>query len=226
MSQPTGEISFVEAQSGGSVGSDSVSTSGSLAGISGDLYLAAISFKPDVEVSNVTGLGLNWTQVWAQCSGRHATGVAIWMALGVPSGSGPVTAFLSSTPSSAVIAVARYSGVDVLNPIGNVISGNTNGLGGACSDGIDSNNYSFGITTTTNYAMVFGAVAYRAKLHTPGAGYNEVIQDYSGTGGGTSSVTMVSQSIPLAGNVIVDGSFHRDVDWAVVALEINPGADE
>ena len=90
---PSGPVTFEEVQSGGSTSASSVSTTGSLTGVSGDLYLAAISTKPNVTVSDVSGLGLNWIPVRAQCSGRNQTGVAMWMAQGTPNGDGPVTAF-------------------------------------------------------------------------------------------------------------------------------------
>jgi uncharacterized protein YjiK len=54
---PPPGITFHEIQSGGSTSSSSVTTSGSLMGVSNHLYLAAISSKPDVAVNAVSGLG-------------------------------------------------------------------------------------------------------------------------------------------------------------------------
>jgi hypothetical protein len=47
----------------------------------------------------------------------------VWMAQGTSSGDGAVTATFASAPSTAVIAVSRYSGIDAANPVGNVIAG-------------------------------------------------------------------------------------------------------
>jgi len=218
-----GQIVFEEIQTGGSSSSTTVTTSTSLTGVSGHLYLAAIAKKANVAVTSVSGLGLSWTLVRAQCAGRNQTGVEVWMAQGTPSGSGTVTATLASAPGNAVIAVSRYSGVDPASPIGNIISGNTLGASGACSGGTDNNSYSFNLTTTVNGAFVYGAAAMRDKLHTPGAGYTERAEIAQGaTTGSKASVAVQDQSIASAGTVTVNGTFSGSVDWAIVAVEIKP----
>ena len=217
-----GQIVFEETKTGGASNSNTV-TSASLTGASGHLYLAAISTKNKVAVTSVSGLGLNWTLVRAQCAGRNQTGVEVWMAQGVPSGSGAVTATLASAPSNAVIAVSRYSGVEAANPIGNIISGNTKGVSGACSGGTDNNSYSFNLATTANGAMVFGAAAMRNKTHAPGAGYTERAEIKQGSSS-HASVAVQDQSIAVAGNVTLNGSFSSSVDWAVVGIEIKPSS--
>ena len=67
------------------------------------------------------------------------------MAQGMPTGNGTITATLQSSTFNTVIAVSRYSGVDFNYPIGNIVSGNTNGIHGSCSGGSDSDSYSFNI---------------------------------------------------------------------------------
>jgi sugar lactone lactonase YvrE len=170
---PPPGITFQEVQSGGSSRSNTVTTTtADLTAVSGHLYLAAISFKPNVTVSNVVGLGLNWTPVRAQCSGRSQTGVVVYMAQGTPSGDGAVTATLASAPANAIIVVSRYSGVDtVSSPIGNMVSGNTNGEDGGCSGGSDNNSHLFNLTTGVDGAVVYGAAALRNRHYQPGAGY-------------------------------------------------------
>ncbi|MGH7492996.1 MAG: InlB B-repeat-containing protein [bacterium] len=218
-----GQVVHEETQTGGSTSSATVTTSTSLIAASGHLYLAAISFKSNVGVSSVSGLGLTWTRVLAQCAGRNQTGVDVWKAQGTASGNGPVTATLASTPSNAVIAVSRYSGVDAVNPIGNLISGNTNGANGACSGGLDNNAYSFDLSTTINGAMVYGAAAMRNTSHTPGAGYTERADLKQGSSNSSAAAVAVEdKSIASASTVSVNGTFSSAVDWAVVALEIKP----
>ncbi|MDZ7361895.1 MAG: T9SS type A sorting domain-containing protein [candidate division KSB1 bacterium] len=220
---PNGQIAHEETQTGGSSDSPIVKTSTSLTAISGQLYLAAISTRPKVSVQSVSGLGLTWTLVKTQCSGRNNTGVEVWKALGTPSANDTVTATLAGVPTNAAIAVSRYSGVDGVSPIGNTISGNTNGPNGACSGGVDSNAYSLNLVTTMNGAMVYGAATMRSKTHIRGAGYTERVEFHQGAVNNTmTSIAIEDQTFPSPGTVVVDGSFNASVDWAVVALEMKP----
>jgi hypothetical protein len=215
-----GSATYEEAEGGASSNSNTVTTSAALSGVSGNLYLAAISTKKNVMVNDVSGLGLNWTLVQAQCSGRDQTGVEVWMAQGSPTGDDFVTATLASTPANAVIAVSRYSGVDGNNPIGNTVSGNTNGANGACSGGSDNGAYSLDLTTTVDGAVVYGAIALRNKSHTPGADYVERVEIQQGSGGDTAAVAVEDRTVASASTVTIDGSFSSSVDWSVVGLEI------
>jgi hypothetical protein len=122
-----------------------------------------------------------------------------------------------------VIAVSRYSNVDSLDPIGNVVSGNTNGADGACSGGVDDAAYSFDLTTTVDGAVAYGAAAMRHGTHTPGAGYTEQGEIREGSGGSVASVAVQDKTVASASTIVVDGSFDGTVDWAVIGLEIKPG---
>ncbi len=218
----SGQVVYEETQTGGSTSSATVTTAAALNGVSGHLYLAAIASKPARTVSSVSGLGLAWTLVKAQCAGRSQTGIEVWMAQGIPSGSGAVTAIFSSAPSAAVIAVSHYSGAETVNPLGNMVSGNTNGADGACSGGSDNNAYSFNLSTAVDGAMVYSVTAMRNKPHTPGAGYTERAVVYEGSGGSVAGAAVQDQSVASAAMVAVDGSFSGSVDWAVAAVEIRP----
>ena len=77
-----------EIQSGASSASSSVSTSVPVAGVVGDLYLAAISFKRNASVIGVSGLGLTWSPVRTQCGARGQTGVSVWQARGLATADG------------------------------------------------------------------------------------------------------------------------------------------
>ena len=90
---------YEETQTGGSANSTTVTTSSTLTGVNGDLYLAAISMQPRANVLAVSGLGLTWTLVTTQCSGMNTIAVEVWMAQGTPSGDGAVTATLADAPS-------------------------------------------------------------------------------------------------------------------------------
>ncbi len=220
----SGEVVYEETQTGGSSGALNVSTATPVTMLPGNFYIAAISTKRQTEVTAVSGLGLNWTEVKSQCSGRTQTGVSVWVGEGTPSGDGIVTAMLATEPQNAIIAVSRYSGVDLSNPIGTVGSGNTNGANGACSGGTDNGGYSSSMTITSNGAMFYAAIARRHKEHTPSSEFTERIDQGQGDGGSVAGIVVQDQSITTAASVPISGSFRGKVDWAIVGLEIRPAS--
>ena len=215
---PAGPVTFVEAQSGGAAASATVSTAAGLGGAPGDLYLAGVAAKGLRTVTNVSGLGLTWTRVRAQCGGRSQTMVELWMARGTPS-PGIVTATLSSAPDNAVITVARYANSHATNPLGNVVSGNTNGVSGTCANGIDGSSFSFPLTTQGG--VVFGCTAQRSHSLVPGSGWTQRADSRSGTSGTAASLTCVEKA-STAGTTTFDGTFTGVTDWAAAAVEIRP----
>jgi hypothetical protein len=149
--------------------------------------------------------------------------IPVWMAQGSPNGSGPVTATLSGTPSNAAIAVSRYSGANQTNPIGNIVSGNSNGVDGGCSGGTDGNAYNVNLSTTVSGSVVVGAIAMRNRSHTPGAGYTERVEFITlGGGGSATSVASMDRTVASPSSVTVDGTFSKKVDYAVIGVEIKP----
>jgi PKD repeat protein len=209
-----------DVRTGAATNSSSVSTSGAVIGASGDLYLAAVSSKPNRAVTGVSGLGLVWTEVRQQCSGRGQTGIALFLAQGSPSAGGSVTASLAGTASAAVVAVARYSGVRSGGAIGSVVSANTNGVSGACAGGIDGAAYGFDLSTGSPNSLVFVAAAMRGNGHLPGAGYLEIAEAFAGSGGSAAGTSLAERLVPSAGTVSVNGGFTAATDWAVVAAEL------
>lgn len=224
--QPGGVAAIVpeESQSGGSVRATTVGTAENISAVTGDFYLAAISTKPNVAVNAVSGLGLNWSRALAQCSGRDQTGIEIWIGQGIPDSDGPVTAVLEQDPENAAIIATRFSGVDPLTPIGHTVSGNSNGENGGCSGGTDSDYYSFEITTSVPGAHVFSAAGIRLKTHTPGNGYDELLEYIQGAGGAAAGVAVQERLVETPDDVIVDGTLKSKTDWAMGALELLPAA--
>jgi len=217
----SGQVVHEETVTGGSSASTIIATSASLTGASGHLYLAAISARANAAATNVSGLGLTWTRVLTQCSGRNLTGVDLWMAQGAPAGNEVVTATLASAPNSAVIMVSRYSGVDAANPLGALVSGNTAGGIGVCSGGGDNAAYSFNLTTAVNGDMVYGAIAVRNKTNTPGAGYTER-GELMQSGSSSAALAVQDRGFATVGAATFNGTTSGAVDWAVIALEIKP----
>lgn len=209
---------FEQAVSGASTSSSTVTSASLNAGSNGDLYLAVVSAKPDIPVSSISGLGLTWNLVRAQCAARAQTRVEVWVAQGAGD-PGTVTATLAGTPSATVILVSRYGGA---SGIGSIVSANSLGNSGACSGGTDSNNYATNLTTTVDDSLVVVAAAMRNRLHTPGTGYTERIELMAGSGGSAASAAGADKVLPLAGTTAVNGSFSGATDWAVVGVEVKP----
>jgi uncharacterized repeat protein (TIGR02543 family) len=215
-------VVFQQAQTGSSQGSSLVSTSVGLAGGTSQLYLAAVSSIPNSSVTGVSGLGLTWTPLRAQCSGKNGTGVALWMAQGSPVAGGVVTATLASVPNDAVIAVARYAGADLASPIASIVSGNTLGVSGACSGGPDTASYSLPLLVPDANATVFGAAAMRNRNHTPGVGYTERAEVRRGRAKTVASVAVMDRVVAQPSSVAVNGTLTGSADWAVAAVAIRP----
>ena len=217
---PSSGVSFGATRSGASSGSAVVATSTALDFEPGGLYLAAISSKPYRAVTGVVGMNLAWTRVRAQCSGRNQTGVEIWMAQGSAS-AGVVSASFRSAPTNAVIVASRYAGADAIDPIGSIVSGNTNGAEGTCSGGVDGPSYNLPLAAGTN-GVVFGAAAMRNKAHTPGSGYVERAEVRQGSGGDQVSLAVMDRAV--SGTAQVSGGLGSGTDWAMAAIEIRPSA--
>jgi hypothetical protein len=211
-----------ETKTGASSSSASVAASITTTSPNAQLYLAAISTRPATKVLSISGLGLNWTPVKAQCSGRNTVSVELWMALGAPAANDSVTARLESAAANAVMTVSRYTGAMARHAIGNIISANTAGVNGECSSGVDTSAYSFNLNTSLNGALAYGAVAMRNVSHTPAAGYAERAEVKSGNAGSMASLAVAERSIAVAGTVAVKGSFSSAADWAMIAVEIKP----
>jgi uncharacterized repeat protein (TIGR02543 family) len=218
---PTGGVPVLrETLTGTSTGSSAVSTSAPVVAASGDLYLAAVAFKPNLGVASVSGLGLPWTLVRQQCAGRAQTGMALYRAQGIPTASGIVTASFSTAPSNAVISVARYSGVIGGGGIGSVGSANTNGVSGACSGGVDAAAYAFDLASGAPNSLVFVAAAMRNTDHQPGAGFTERAETFAGSSGSMAGASLADRLLGLPATLSVNGTFSGTVDWAVVAAEV------
>jgi len=215
-----GTIMLEVAVGGSSSGLDAVETESDVSTASARLYLAAISARPHIGVVGVSGLGLTWEEVTAKCSGRSQTGVSIWASTGTATGDGRVTAALDGSAPSAVIAVVGYSGVNTETTTGITASSNTNGVEGGCVGGVDDAAYAFDLQPSQAGSVVLVATAMRARTHTAGDGYEEIIDHRVGSGGNTASVALADRAVATTETVSVNGTFNGSVDWAAAAVEI------
>jgi len=214
-------VSFQNSVDGTSTNSVTVATSSVVPAAAGALYLAAITSKNHVLVQSVSGMGLAWTLVRAQCSGRGQTGVSIWRGTGTAS-PGIVTAQFMSAPTSAALVVARYAGADPVAPLGALVSANTNGVQGTCTGGVDAVSHSTNLLTTVPGATVFAGVALRGNGYTPGSGYTRRDDVVSGSGGSAAGLTVMDRIVANPAQTTVNGTFSQATDWAVVAVELKP----
>lgn len=217
----SGPVALAETVTGTASDSGTITTGGSLTAVAGDLYLAAFSTRGNVAVSTVSGLGLHWTRLGARCGARGQTRTEVWMAQGAPV-AGTVSANFAAVPVNAVVAVTRYSGVALSDPIGSLITGNTNGLDGNCSGGTDSSVYSFNFTTTANNALIYGAVGIRNRNNTPGAWYTEQVELSSGSSGERAGMAVQDRTVAIPSTVLFNGTLNSATDWSLLALELRP----
>jgi len=214
-----------ETQTGGASLSPAVTTAASLSGGANYLYLAAITTRPKIKVNSVAGLGLTWKLVKAQCSGRNNLGVEVWMAQGTPTSNSAITATLAATATNAVIAVTRYSGASTVTPLGAPIAGNTKGVNGVCTGGVDSASYSFNLTTTEAGAAVYGVAGLRNKTHTSRSrDFIERAEIKQGTDSNIATLAVADKIVPAAGATTFNGTFSGATDWAVIAVAIKPAS--
>ncbi len=220
--QEAGRIQPGFVVNGSSSASMSVSTSERIEASSERTFLAAISSRPGARVTAVRGLGANWQQVVRQCSGRNSTYVEIWLATGEPVSNEPVIAEFSEVTDNAVISVSGYSGVQAETVVGAMVAGNSNGIQGTCTGGVDGNSYDLSLETTVAGGLIYSAAAMRSRSHIPGTGFTEIDEIHSGDRGKEASIATQIREVDLAGLQDIRGRFNRNVDWAAAAFELKP----
>jgi hypothetical protein len=146
----------------------------------------------------------------------------VWRSDGNVHFDGPVTATLAGTAFNASIAVTRYSGVDLRDPVSAVASANTNGIAGPCNGGVDSRAYSIPIATTDPMSLVYSAAAMRHRTHVPLSRFIERAEIASGGFGNVASVAVSDRSTLSPSVIDAAGSFSGRVDWAAAAVVLRP----
>ncbi|MBP9700209.1 hypothetical protein KBD71_02915 [Candidatus Woesebacteria bacterium] len=192
----------------------------SVSATTSNFHLASISMKPYVPVTSVSGLGLKWTKVKAQCAARGATGTDVWMAVGNPTTTGAVTAAFGKSPENSVIAVTSLSGVYTDDPIANAIGFNTKGTDGSCTGGKDTDKYSLSLTTENN-VIVLASMGIRLRTHTAGAPFTELIEfNYGSDNGDKAGLALVRNYSARSTQLLLNGKLNSETDWAGVVVQV------
>jgi len=210
-------------EKGSSSGLASVATDEPMDAAAGDLYLAAVTARRRLDTVQVTGLGLDWSELVEQCTRQGESAVSLWWALGVPSGDTLVTATLEGVAENATIIASRYSGVDAAEPLGPVptlVSGNANGIDGACSAGVDTDFYALPLTTVEYESVVHAAIASTTR-HSAGEGWTEITERRTGSGPHLAGLAIMEMEVPSPSAISVEGELDDEKDWAVAAVEIH-----
>lgn len=195
-------------------------TSEAVTARSGSVYVSAITTKPYRAVKAVSGMGLEWRKVAAQCGARSATGVEVWVGSGT-STTGSVHATFEKAPENSVITVSQFDNTDSTTPTGQVTGANSLGVNGGCSGGTDSSAYSLTTTALPN-SITFTVVAERLRSNTPGSGITEITEVQSGKSDGDKAGIAVMYAYNSAsGSKTITGTLSKETDWAAVALQIN-----
>ncbi len=186
------------------------------------LYITAVSTKANVEVGRISGLGLNWQRVAAQCSGRSNVRTDVWWAYGTVS-PGRVTAhFLQSSKlKAAVIVVSSYTGAAPA-PIGSVVTQNSIGIKDvSCKEGTDTKNYTSTISNTKSDSTLIGVIGLRQYAHFPKSGITQLVETHTNRGNGEDAgLALISMPMSQVGSYPVSGNFISKTDYAFIGVEV------
>lgn len=199
-------------------------TTGNIQGGTNQLYLVTIANNRNINVTSVSGLGLSWSEIKSQCSGRNLTGIEIWRAFGSPTSAGPVTVSFAAITWSAVVSASRYSGADPTNPVTGAMGENTLGPNGACSGGVDNANARVTLTSARDNTILFTAVSVRGKTITiPDPDYtqraNNAATDLVGN---VTRLYIYDRALSLANSDLLNHTLSGITDWSTAGVVINP----
>lgn len=220
-------IAHAETQTGTQAAGGTSTVSASLgAGGSDSLYIAYIATRSNVDVTNVTGLGLTWTSYGEQCGARAQQRIEQWYAYGAGT-SGAVTATHGACNAS-VIAVLRYTGVDSGTPVDEKAGWNTLGADGACTGGTDNSSCKGVITTNhSNAWIVVGFNTRNRTMTNTGGAWTTRVNDVSAGSGGDITTLSVEDRATVTGDLYEFGTTSNlsgTADWCIEAVAIREAA--
>lgn len=198
-------------------------TTATVQGGTNQLYLVSVTSHKNINVTQVTGLGLVWSEIKSQCGGTNQNGTEIWQAFGSPA-SGTVTVTFSAKASSAVASVSRYLGADPVNPTTGVMGENTNGPNGACSGGTINKNAKLTLTSNQNNAVLYTSTSTRNKtISGADPDYTQRANNLATNPSGAKSRLYIHDRIKAtAGPDTLNHTLSGTADWVTAGVVINP----
>jgi len=176
-------------------------------------YVVAISRREeDAAIASVTGMGLTWEFVADSTDPDPKNRTSIYQANGSPS-TGAVTASFSQSATNCTIIVARFSDVDLDNPIENsesIFLENDSSY----SDSIDG----------TDKGLLATFVGVERRTHTVGSGATEQTEIGTGTGNNDARITLNTRALTTTGAAAYSGTMSGGAKGSVIAITFNPAA--
>ena len=187
-----------------------------------ELILVAIAQRNETITPSLSGNGLTFVQVLDKDDSQGQCGVVVFRAMGASPTTGSITVTLTSNTLPAYAIAARFSETDTSGTNG---SGAVEATASAETGAVDNGNITVDITTLTNGAWAYGAVA------THGSGTLTLVDETTidinnsqGSAGNLITAHAFYQSVPTAGSTTLLGSssFSSAREWALVAIAIKP----
>jgi hypothetical protein len=201
-----------------------VTTESSIPAIDDALYLSVISSLYNTSVYSVEGLGLSWSLVKNEPGGDGKNFLSVWKALGEPNDLQSISAKVQGSElqeNTVILNVSFYGSVNVDQPIGNVLSANTNGVDGGDTGGSKVAGYSYTLQTLTDNAQAFGVVSHDGVKFTPQEDFTQRDSCMVSSQEDTVGITILDKNIATSSNVSFYGLFNPPVDYALIIFEIN-----
>lgn len=185
-----------------------------------ELVLVFLAERDENLSSSIGGNGLTWIQVADVNNTQGQNGCTVWRAMGASPTTGSIT--ITNTSGFAVAVACRFSGVD---------TGGTNGSAAveasatAAGPGTDDDDAQVSVTTVTDNAWAVGVITHRsATFTTPGDQTTVSINNTNGTGGNTTTCSVVRKTVASHGSTTLGGanSLNAATDWCCIAVSVKP----
>ena len=162
-----------------------------------ELILVAIAQRNETITPSLSGNGLTFVQVLDKDDSQGQCGVVVFRAMGASPTTGSITVTLTSNTLPAYAIAARFSETDTSGTNG---SGAVEATASAETGAVDNGNITVDITTLTNGAWAYGAVA------THGSGTLTLVDE---------TTIDINNSQGSAGNLITAHAFYQSVPTAL-----------
>lgn len=173
-------------------------------------YLISISWaNPTSNITSVTGMGATWTLVGSEQTSTLDCGTAVYINTTPPVGNDTITVNFSATTGGAVMAVSRYSGVNLTSPVQVFETLNAVAATNTYSDSL----------LGTDKGMLVTSVGIKAQTHTPGSGATERIELHQAA---TAGIAVSTLALTSTGAQAYSGTLGGNVKYGIVTLTLSP----